>query len=177
MRYIRGLEPGKKKVPGRGKIVGTFRRNSIYEKPADEVKQALNQDKSWTWIKNNILKKYYPNYKKQSINSMTSVYKNFVLRGGDVKKPFRAKRRLHPPKGAIAKSETYSVWIMPDDVRKVKSAISHYGLNYKPTVENIIKLSGLAFNRVRGTIDVLKKQGKVKLIYTDDGTSVYHWVG
>ena len=85
-------------------------------------------------------------------------------------------QKFYPPDGAIARSKSYAVWVMPDDIDKVKRAINHYGYNYKPTMDNIINQTGLASNRVKGTIDVLKDQKKIKLTYTDAGHLIYRWI-
>jgi len=176
MRFIKGIKPGRKAVPDRGEVVGNLYGNNIYKKPLEEVKQYIDK-KSWSWMKKNIIRKYYPNYQKQSLGAIASCYKKFALGQQGIRKKTSKKynKFYNAPEGAVARSNSYVVWIMPDDINKVKRAINHVGLNYKPTMDNIINQTGLASNRVKGTIDVLKEQKKIKAVYTDSGSLIYQW--
>jgi len=62
IRYIQGIKPKQKNI-----------------NPFTDVKKALNEGRSWSYIRDNIIKKYYPNYNIYSLNTMASMYKKFAL--------------------------------------------------------------------------------------------------
>lgn len=164
IRYLQGLKPKQKKGAKKGKVVGSHQNNFIYENPYNDVKQALDNDKPWSFVRDNIIKRYYPNYKKVSLNTMASVYKKFV----EKKKPKTSYYRMptikevKDPNGLFAKSESYAVNITNLDVKKIKSAINAVGYNYKPTFANIMNKTELKYNRVRGALDVMLEKGLIK---------------
>ena len=176
MRFINGLKPGKKQIPDRGEKVGNYLSNSIYSNPLEEIKKASREGKSWKWMRDNITSKYYPNYKKTSINSTTNFYKRFMEEGETTKQYKQRVQRVTPkPENYVGRSDTYRVNITKDDIIAIKRALHHYEYGYKPSCENIIRQTKLARNRVLGTIDLLKNEKKVIPVYTENGELIYVW--
>jgi len=79
IRYIQGIKPKQKKGLDKGKKAGIMKGNTMYINPFTDVKKALNEGRSWSYIRDNIIKKYYPNYNIYSLNTMASMYKKFAL--------------------------------------------------------------------------------------------------
>ena len=78
MRYIEHLKPNSRGGQNKGRVVGKFRNNNIYEYPLQEVKDALLQVKTWSDIRDKIMQKYFPNYSTISLNSITTTYKLYA---------------------------------------------------------------------------------------------------
>jgi hypothetical protein len=171
MRYVRGLKPKQKKGKERGKRVGSMKNNSIYEKPYNEVKDAIESGKKWSYIRDNIIKSYYPNYTIYSLNSMTSMYKKFAQGYGDRPKTRRYRKR-RKPKNFFDKSKTYIVNVTKNDVLETKRAIILCKLNYKPTFDSLLKETKMPINKLRGILDVMKKHDMIE-IKKDGLTKIY----
>jgi len=138
----------------------------IYTNVLDECKkQAETGDYDFT----DIVKKYHPNVKKGTINRYAYDYRKYlgisIGKGGNVKrtsKRTRRRRRTKPSSDCVYYNKKYHIWITKDDIHKVRLGINTVGLNYIPTSENISKQTNLKIERVRATIDELKKRDIVK---------------
>jgi len=155
MRYVQGLKPGKKKGVEKGKIVGKMYGNSIHSQPLEAIKEGISKGKSWKYLRDNVTRKYFPNYKETSLGSITTAYKLYV-EGHRGKKVIQKKR-----KGFVGKSDKYNVWIKQDDINEVKRGINTYGWGYKPTFDQLRDKTNLPFNRLRGTLDVMISKGLI----------------
>jgi len=60
MRYIRGLKPKQKKGLDRGEKIGSKLGNSIYKNPHDKVLEAIAKKQPWSYLRDHVLKPYYP---------------------------------------------------------------------------------------------------------------------
>jgi len=157
IRFSKGLKPKQRESLDKGEVVGEINSNNIYKNPFSDVKKAFREDKPWKYIRDNILKKYFRNYKPSSLRSITTLYKKAVTHENLLKKPkiFNNRYKPYKPDNAIAKSKSYNVWVTEDDVKKVKPAITKFQLGYKPTFETIKKETGFNENKLRGIIDVM----------------------
>lgn len=153
IRFMDKIKPKEKKGFDKGKIIGSETNNSIYENPYNEVKEALEKDQSWSYIRDNIIKKYFPNYKLVSLNSMSSVYKRFIK---------KQKPKVISESEFDDRSIAYNVKVTDDDIKRVKAGINAVGFGYKPTFSSLMKKTEMSYNRLRGTLDVMVKNGIVK---------------
>ena len=166
IRFAKGLKPKQRESLDKGEVVGELHSSWVYKNPLEEVKEAVKAEKPWKYIRDKIIKKYYRNYKKSSLNTMATLYKKAATQKTLLKKRkiYKPQQNRFKPDNAIAKSESYNVWITEDDVKKVRPAITKYQLGYKPTFETIKKETGFTNGRLRAAIDVMLSEDMIKKV-------------
>jgi hypothetical protein len=68
---------------------------------------------------------------------------------------------------------TYMTYIRKDEIEYVKKAILHTEVDYIPSMEGIMRQTGLSLQRVRSTLHWLKKRGEIKPVTTENRGTKY----
>lgn len=68
---------------------------------------------------------------------------------------------------------SYSVEVLPQDVDLVFGALNKVELDYKPSIDNVCKITGLKRYRVYGILRYLINSNKVKRTFDEEGRLIY----
>jgi hypothetical protein len=163
----------------KGKVVYKMKQTKLYENPANEVKNAMNQPRSEIEA---LVRKYYPEYKESSLKAITKFYVNFA-KGKYPSSPVTQqlqkiyKRRHHKrkPVGALAFEKTYQIWVKPEFTQKVKVAVNKFGIDYKPDYITLLRETGLNRSQLLGTLKyMLENQMLIKKRPKDKQRSIIY---
>jgi len=168
--------------PIRGKIIGRRNRISFYDNIYNDIKTAMETGASKEEL-TAIIKKYYPNFTGKSPTSLAGQYVILVNNPNELKKNFSYKKKSknkkrkkygpRKPSDAYAYSKTYGIWILHEDVEKVKKVLRKVAYNYKPTIPILLKETGLKYSRLTATMNMLKQQNIVEKV-SNPGERIYY---
>jgi len=132
----------------------------IYDNILNELKEAIKQRKGKSQLLT-IIKQYSPNAKEPTLNWYLKKYKSYIKQN----KPLRVKRRRRkkPTPDSVRFNKKYHYWIKQEDIMKVKRGINTVGFNYRPTIKNIQKQTGLDLFKIRAVLDDQFRRGNITI--------------
>jgi len=133
-----------------------------------------------------IIKKYYPDLVKRSIEKYCSVYRKYLgvslKRGQRIKKKNifdkffvekkKTKRRRRKPKGTVGYCKTYKTWIKKDEYLAVKRAVNSW--NFVATSESISKKTRIPYYRLKPILRYLTDKKEIYWKKNSDHKVIYH---
>lgn len=147
----------------KGKCIFKFGHNKGYENILNDVKALIASGKDTPAAYKKLMKLYYPKGKNSSLKAYPSTYKRYIrnkIQGKETTPKSHYKKRR--PKGTLGYNKNYHVNVQDEYVQTVMKALKHVAYNYKTNSKTLQKATGLAHNKLMGTLSWLVHQGKVK---------------
>jgi len=166
--------------PELGEVVHQYNHNSVYQNVLDDFRDAIKNNRSV----NKVLKSYFPKHKRSTLKTYISLYKRYLREFENTQTTLiptnnknNGRRRKHsqrPPSDAYGFDSTYGTWVLNDEKEMIKRMLNKVEFNYKPTVTELEKRTGLKPQRIRACLHLLMKEDKVGFRY-EDLTPIYMW--
>lgn len=182
-------KPISKELTSKGRRIDNISHNTVFENILNDVIGVYKRGGSRDEVKS-VMEKYYPSGK--SINTYISVYRRYLLKIGrlietesgyafldgehdipiekkSIVLPIKKRHRRKKRPGSVGLDKRYGVYVMEDEVQKIKLAINTVELNYKATSYNIAEKTKIPINRLRAALHWMADQKMITWTY-DDGT-------
>ncbi len=162
-----------------GKTIARMSGSMIYEYVLNDIKQALQNLNVSNKDIENIIRRYHPNVKDNTVDVYLRAYIRFIKNGEKVPpKNFRRRRRRKIPEGAVGFCTRYGTFIWRKDYNDVLKGLNYMEYGYKPSVQQISEKFKISEQRVRAVLNyMIEQEGRVTSDTTDGkGAPLYHFV-
>ena len=176
-------------LPNKGRLLRRIKNVMVYQNILNDIKNKIDAGSRNREVLVNVLKEYYPNLKRQTLNKYIISYFDYLDYQGINIEFFRGQRKkrktnkqsyrrgVRPPTSdSIGYSKKYKTWIKKGEIDEVRRVINMTKYGYTTTMNNMHRESKVSSkDRMRAVIDFLMDQGKVERRYIDS-EFIYNWV-